>query len=409
MPRFSVIVPTRDRPDLLDFALESLAGQTLDDVEVIVSDNPLERPSAHVFERWERPGWRYLRAEKPLTMHDNWERALASATGDYVTVLIDKTVLHPSALELAERAATADPRLDVITWWNEGYTPLDEAGNLGRGWCIPTTGTRPAELYDPRAELDYAFASETRRGSDPIHYFRGKIVFGAYSRRLIETVRARTGRVFHPISPDYTSRIAALAFGTRLLDLGRPLLVSYNSARSNGRQAASSPAYARRFIEETAPAALEALPIPGLYASAHNLVAYDLVASAARCLPESLPELDLVNLVRRAREDLEAVGWPDPAEEADQYAILEAAEARLDITPAPPPPEPALPRPSARGVVYELLTRVPPAERLLARRQPPPEPLPWDAPEVNFDSPVDAARASDRFYTARAVDSRAGA
>ena len=200
-------------------------------------------------------------------MHDNWERASRRATGDYVTVLIDKTVLHPSALELADRAATADPRLDVITWWNEGYTPLDEAGNLGRGWCIPTTGPRPAELYDPRAELDYAFASETRRGTDPIHYFRGKIVFGAYSRRLLETVRARTGRVFHPISPDYTSRIAALAFGTRLLDLGRPLLVSYNSARSNGRQAASSPAYARRFIEETAPAALEALPIPGLYAS----------------------------------------------------------------------------------------------------------------------------------------------
>ena len=398
MPRFSVIVPTRDRPGLLEFALESIAGQTLDDVEVIVSDNPLERPARTVFERWERPGWRYLRAEEPLPMHENWERALAAANGDYVTVLIDKTVLHPSALELAARAATAEPRLDVITWWNEGYTPLDESGSLGRGWCIPDAVPRHAALYDPRTELDYAFAYEARRGSDPIHYFRGKIVFGAYSRQLLETIRSRTGRVFHGLCPDYTSRVPALAFSTHLLDLGRPLLVSYNSVTSNGRQATSIPSYARKFIEETEPAALDALPIRGLYASVHNIVAHDLVTSAARCLPEPMPTLNLANLVRRAREDLEAVAWLDPAEEAEQFAILEAVEAQLGVTPPPPPRQ--TPRTVARGALGLL----PPAERLwVASRKRRAGPLPWEEPDVNFASPVEAARAADRHYTASSV------
>src|SRR5262249_1509362 len=155
-------------------------------------------------------------------------------------------------------------------------------------------------------------------------------------RGLLETIRSRTGRVFHPITPDYTSRISALALSTYLLDLGRPLLVSYSSARSNGQQVALSPAYARRFIEETHPGALDALPISGLYGSAHNIVAYDLVTSAARLRPVPTPEINLVNLVRRAREDLEAMQWTDPAERNEQFAILEVEEARLGVVPMPP-------------------------------------------------------------------------
>jgi glycosyltransferase involved in cell wall biosynthesis len=51
MASFSVIVPTRDRPDLLEFCLESLAAQTFGDVEVIVSDNPTKLPAGAVFNR----------------------------------------------------------------------------------------------------------------------------------------------------------------------------------------------------------------------------------------------------------------------------------------------------------------------------------------------------------------------
>src|SRR6266576_2940044 len=98
MTRFSVVVPTRDRPDLLEFCLESLAGQTAEDVEVVVSDNPAQTPAREVFDRWSRPGWRYVRPERPVPMHENFERACAEATGDYVAVVIDKTVLQPSAL-----------------------------------------------------------------------------------------------------------------------------------------------------------------------------------------------------------------------------------------------------------------------------------------------------------------------
>ena len=376
MPRFSVVVPTRDRPDLLEFCLGGLAEQTYGDMEVIVSDNPVREPAREVFDRFAGPAWRYLKPEHPIAMHDNFELGCDAASGDYVAVLIDKTVLHPSALEFAANGLEQEGDVDLVTWWNEGYDPLDEVNDARPGRFLPSAVVVEPQRYHAGQELEMRFFNSERRGADPVHYFRGKVVFGAYSRRLLDRIRAETGRVFHPLAPDYTSMVPGLVFSESALDLGRPLLVSYNSSRSNGRLQSLDPAYARRFIEMIDPSIVDALPISRLYTSHHNVVAYDLVSSAKRCPPASTPQLDLPNLVRRAREDLAAVAWPDEDVRAEQYGILEAAEARLGVAsePAPAPPS--------------LLQRV--REFLPARRAP--------EPEV-YASPLDAARAADRHYS----------
>jgi hypothetical protein len=378
MPRFSVVVPTRDRPDLLDFCLESLAGQTFADFEVVVSDNPTNMPARAVFDRWARPGWRYVRPEWPLPMHENFERGCVEASGDYVAVVIDKTVLHPSALEVADSALRAEPAVDIVSWWNEGYDPVDELNDLRIGRFLPMATTVEATVYEPADELAQRFANETRRGTDPVHYVRGKIVFGAYSRLLLDRIRELAGRVFHPLAPDYTAMVPACVLSEGAVDVGRPLLVSYNSRRSNGWLQSTDPRHARRFIEGVDPAIVDGLPIPGLYTSTHNVVAYDLVSSAERCPPRSTPPLDLPNLLRRAREDLEGVLWRDQSERSAQYAILEAMEARLRIVPAAP---------ARRHPLAELRGARRLARWATRRRSP-----------STYASPNEAARAADRHY-----------
>jgi cellulose synthase/poly-beta-1,6-N-acetylglucosamine synthase-like glycosyltransferase len=406
MPRFSVLVPTRDRPDLLAFCLESLAQQTFPDVEVIVADNPVEAAAGDVFERWRAEGWQYVKAPEPLTMHDNWERGLQHATGEFVAVVIDKTILQPRALELANRALEDDPEADLVSWWNDPYNPDDEAGAVGNGVLVPTSQTRDTERFDPAAELATMYALDHRRGTDPIHYYRGKIVFGAYSKALLGRIGDACGRVFYPFAPDYTSRIPALALTRGAIDIGRPLLVSYSSVRSNGRRTASRSSYAKRFVTGAAADALALLPIRGLYASQHNVVAHDYVTAAKRLRLDSIPELDRENLVRRAREDLELMEWDTPEDRDEQYAILEAEEARLGVTAHVPEADPVAeespPTPrTIRSTSGDLLRKVPPAERAVRwalRRPVQPEPEPPPAPP-SYTSPVDAARAADQLYT----------
>src|SRR3954453_7668999 len=188
MPRFSVLVPTRDRPDLLGFCLEGLARQAFPDVEVVVVDNPVQGPARDVFERWRREGWHYVRAPRPLPMHENWEFGLQRTTGEFVAVVIDKTILQPGALELAKRALDDDPEADLVSWWNDGYNPDDESGAVGDGFLIPTPETREPARFDAAAELEKIYSLDERRGVDPIHYFRGKIVFGAYAQTLLERI-----------------------------------------------------------------------------------------------------------------------------------------------------------------------------------------------------------------------------
>ena len=374
MPRFSVVVPTRDRPDLLAFCLQGLAEQTFGDVEVIVADNPVSAPAREVFDCWSREGWRYVNTGEQLAMHDNFELACAEATGELVAVVIDKTVMHPSALGLADRALAGRPEVDIVTWWNDGYDPIDEEHEPGRGRFLP--GAEPVDpaSYDPKADLARRFEHAEPRGADPVHYVRGKIVFGAYSRRLLDRIRAQAGRLFHPLAPDYTSMVPASVLADEAIDLGRPLLVSYNSVRSNGRRQAADARHARRFVEGVDPAILDELPIPGVYASHHNVVAYDLVSSAARCAPGSTPRLNTQNLLRRVREDLEVVMWADPNERAAQYALLEAAERAHGVDAA---------RPSRPNRLAGFM-RVASAMR---------------RPRRAYGSPVEAARTADRHYS----------
>jgi hypothetical protein len=393
-PRFSVVVPTRDRPDLLDFCLESLAGQTYDDFEVVVTDNHTTKPAREVFDRWAREGWRYVTPPSPIPMHDNFELACDEARGEHVAVMIDKTVLQPSALGVAAAAIDAapdGPTTDIVTWWSEGFDAIDEARALAPGRYRPSYDAAAPATYDARAELDARFAMAAPRGTDGIHYFRGKIVFGAFSRHLLDRIKATTGRVFHPLAPDYTSMVPALVYARSSLDVGRPLLVSYNSVRSNGRLQALDPTHARRFIEQTDASIIDRLPIPGLYGAVHNVVAFDYVTAAARCPAGTVPDLNVANLLRRARDDLAAMQWTDARERDAQYAILDAAELAHGVEVDIEEPAASEPPPTVRGRVAALLAHAGPLERVAYRLS--------GRPSLEaYESPVAAARAADAYY-----------
>ena len=405
-----MLVPTRDRPDLLGFCLEGLARQSFHDVEVVVVDNPVEAPAQDVFERWREPGWSYVRAPEPLSMADNWELGIGRATGEFVAVVIDKWVVHPSALELANRALEDDPEADLVSWWSDDYKPIEEEHEVGEGMLPLTPVTHDPVRFDPAAELRKMYSFEQRRGLDRAHHHRGKICFGAFSQELLARMLAGAGgRIFHPLAPDYTSRVPALVLTCGAIDMGRPLLLAHSHQRSNGNRVSATPPFARSFLLESDPDALTRLPVPGLYASLHNIVAYDLAESARRLPPGSAPSLDERNLLLRAREDLDLIEWESDDERAEQYGILEAAESRLGmmyVPPVEPPPEPlpAEPEPLTqrlRGAGVRALGKIPVTERAARwalRRpvEPPPEPPP---PPPTFASPVEAARAADELYT----------
>ena len=72
MPLFSLIIPTRNRPELANRTIARLLEQTYRDYEVVVLENS-DHPSLG---GWEQQDTRIRVASAPrtLSMPDNWER-----------------------------------------------------------------------------------------------------------------------------------------------------------------------------------------------------------------------------------------------------------------------------------------------------------------------------------------------
>src|SRR5262245_1422721 len=104
-PRFSIVLPTRERADTLAVTLATVTSQAFPDFEVVVCDNHSSPPTAAVVEaaRKSDPRVRYVRADRPLAMSDNWELALSHTRGEYICYLGDDDGLMPYALAEADR------------------------------------------------------------------------------------------------------------------------------------------------------------------------------------------------------------------------------------------------------------------------------------------------------------------
>src|SRR4051794_3113068 len=96
-PRFSVVVPTRERAATLRSCLRTCLAQDFDDYEVLVCDNFSSPATAEVVRELACPRLRYLRAPEPLAMANNWDLALSQTTGEYLVVLGDDDGLLPIA------------------------------------------------------------------------------------------------------------------------------------------------------------------------------------------------------------------------------------------------------------------------------------------------------------------------
>jgi glycosyl transferase family 2 len=396
-PTFSIVIPTRDRPDFVRWALEALQVQTWSDFEVVVSDNHTGKPCRDEVDALHDDRIVYVAPEAPVSMADNWELAVSHATGSYVTVVTDKTIFLPSALEQVARVISEHAAPEIVTWWSDGFDPWSQATGVATGLYRPYFDAVNPRAYDPRAVLRERLRFAERRGTEGVRYYAGKIAFGVYHRGLIERITAAIGRLFFPIAPDYTSMVPASWLADRAFDVGRPLQIQINSLASNGRWQALDPAHARRFLMETDPtgAILDALPVPGLYAAVHNVVAYDYVASIARLHAGEQLELDMANVLRRAREDLALMRWTDRSERRAQYALLAEFEQRYGVEPARSP----IVGQRLRGMTLGRRSRSTRAGRVARRVLG--HPL-----GHRYRTVVDAARAADAFYAGLTTTAR---
>src|SRR5258707_13009480 len=101
MPRFSLVIPTLQRPDTLRHSLATLVNQVYDDFEIVVQNNGRDGATEAVIESFDNRRIRHFWSDSVLPMPENWELALAITTGEFVTFVGDDDDLFPDPSKLA--------------------------------------------------------------------------------------------------------------------------------------------------------------------------------------------------------------------------------------------------------------------------------------------------------------------
>jgi hypothetical protein len=331
-PRFSLVYPTRHRPEFVRQAMALMAQQDTDDVEVIVCDNWVDPAlSCETICRDSGvSGMRYLRPPAPLGMVDNWNHAVRQANGEYVCVFTDKIFMLPNALGRVARAIEHTGQPEIVSWVTDTYVANAFPDYFGAGTYTAVQAdaadAAPSRAYDPAEALARKCAGEVSRYEQtPSEYCRGKMVFGAYHRSLIDRVVHRFGQLFFDVSPDYTSMVVALSEATTACELASSAVVSIGTDISNGVLTSTNDAIALEYLQKLsgdAQSLMDNMLIPGLYASQANNVSHDYLAVARRFgLPLSL---HVPSWVVYCIEDLTRPDrvWSSPEAERAQMLVL---------------------------------------------------------------------------------------
>lgn len=94
--KFSVLLPTRNGGNLLNDCIGSVLDQSYQDIELIISDNCSEPDTVAVIRRFlDDPRVTYRRQGTPLSVSENWTKALEASSGDYFVMMGDDDCLLP--------------------------------------------------------------------------------------------------------------------------------------------------------------------------------------------------------------------------------------------------------------------------------------------------------------------------
>lgn len=323
-PRFTVVVPTRNRPDTLEPCLQTCLAQGFDDYEIVVADNCGTSETADVIKGFDSSHIVHLRSESPLAMSVNWERGVEAARGQYVMLIGDDDGLMPYALRELDLLIREHHEPEAIHWRRGIYT-----------W--PTMGTDDANLL----------AFPLSRGLREVHgrtLIREILAFRAGAemlptlhsavvrRDLLAKLRGRAGGVFPSMYPDDFVGFALGWLCTCYISLDVPMHLAGVSKHSNGAATLLKPggkAGAAEFWDLNRQAGLRPHPrVPDLpLVDVHWVDSFEWALDLV--YDEPIESYDRVAMIRRYLQSIPAL----PADERARYraAIRESLSDRPDL------------------------------------------------------------------------------
>ncbi|HYA19940.1 MAG TPA: glycosyltransferase [Burkholderiales bacterium] len=232
--KFSVVIPTHNRLELLREAVETILRQDYPGWELVIFDNASSDDIGGYIASVSDQRIRYERSDDFLPVTDSWNRAINLASGDYVTVLGDDDGLTPGYFSKLNRIIEEFGSPDVLyssiyQFWHPGVAPWERRGfvaDVKNGFFF--VGRKTPFL------LAAEEAAKAVRGSIRL---RRNFTFNQQAfcvlREFLERLRAE-GQVFSAPFPDYFFANIAFAKARTIVVIPEPMSIAGVSKASYG-------------------------------------------------------------------------------------------------------------------------------------------------------------------------------
>lgn len=227
-PRFSIVIPVRNRGITLPATLQTCMAQTFSDFEVVVSDNESQDGTADVVEACGDERIRLVRTPAFYAMTDNFEFALRHTRGNYLIYIGGDDGFYPWSLAYLDAIIRRMPS-DCYDWdpphfiWpheKKAIVYCDFSHHLKSPWRETT------------AEAEARLSAPTVMSQPLLTGFN--IYHGCVSRALIGRVINAQGRYFEGPCPDLSASLDNLLHTEGTVHVGAPVSIAGLSQFSNG-------------------------------------------------------------------------------------------------------------------------------------------------------------------------------
>ena len=193
-PFYSLIVPTKNRAELLPTLIESVLSQEYENFELLIIDNDdIESSKTQIIvSQYSDTRIKYHRTGG-LSMAENWNYGYSKASGDFMIVMRDKYVLKPHSLVILNHYVQKyNP--EVISWrWNSVNIQNDDWKNI--------TGSFEVKCHSNTDYLNWFF----EMGANYLNYLV-MLPIGAntcLSRNLCNRILSHSPQLCFENAPDY--------------------------------------------------------------------------------------------------------------------------------------------------------------------------------------------------------------
>jgi glycosyltransferase involved in cell wall biosynthesis len=232
--KFSVLLPTRNRLELLSRAIETVMRQDYANWEIIVSDNFSDEDISGYIRSLGEPRIKYFRTNSFVPVTDNWNNALEKCDGDYIVMLGDDDGLmrgyFSTLLRLVEKFESPDLVYTcAFLYAYPGVVPGSPKGFL-KSYNQRTIYQSAKEPFLLKTDDAINFVKDSMDFRVTFDY---NMQFSLVSKKLVNKMKCY-GSFYQSPYPDYYASNAMMLKAEQILVVPMPLVTIGISPKSFG-------------------------------------------------------------------------------------------------------------------------------------------------------------------------------